>query len=229
MARAGEEIYNPVQGDWIVFGQTARNTGGELLSGEMVVAPSGGNSLHVHPLQEEHFEVLSGTLGVQIEDEHRILGQGEEATVPPGTPHRWFNEDDRENARVLLELRPALNTEIFFETLYGLAADGKTDEDGVPSLLQTAVALDGLHKGEIYPATPPIALQKALFALLAPVGKLVGYRDHYPKYIEAGTPRGEGAGPPSRTGVMARGGAMAASLLVASLFVLGRMRRRSGG
>jgi quercetin dioxygenase-like cupin family protein len=229
MARAGEEIYNPVQGDWIVFGQTARNTSGELLSGEMVVAPSGGNSLHVHPLQEEHFEVLSGTLGVQIEDEHRILGQGEEATVPPGTPHRWFNEDDRENARVLLELRPALNTEIFFETLYGLAADGKIDEEGVPSLLQTAVALDGLHKGEIYPATPPIALQKALFALLAPVGKLVGYRDHYPKYIEADTPRGEGAGPPSRTGVMARGGAMAASLLVASLFVLGRMRRRSEG
>jgi mannose-6-phosphate isomerase-like protein (cupin superfamily) len=227
MARAGEEIYNPVQGDWIVFGQTARDTGGELLSGEMLVAPSGGNSLHVHPLQEEHFEVLSGTLGVQIGDEQRSLGQGEEATVPPGTPHRWFNEDDRENARVLLELRPALNTEIFFETLYGLAADGKTDEDGVPSLLQTAVALDGLHKGEIYPATPPIALQKALFALLAPVGKLVGYREHYPKYIEADTPRGEGAGPPSRTGVMARGVAIAASLLVASLFVLERMRRRS--
>ena len=99
----------------------------------------------------------------------------------------------------------------------------------MPSLLQTAVALNGLHKGEIYPATPPIALQKALFALLAPVGKLVGYRDHYPKYIEADTPRGEGAGPPSRTVVMARGGAMAASLLVASLFVLGRMRRRSEG
>jgi hypothetical protein len=129
----------------------------------------------------------------------------------------------------LLELRPALNTEIFFESLYGLAADGKTDENGVPNLLQTAVALDGLHKGEIYPATPPIALQKALFTLLAPVGKLVGYRDHYPKYIEADTPRGEGAGPPPRTRVIARGVSMAAPLLVASLFVLGRMRRRSKG
>jgi quercetin dioxygenase-like cupin family protein len=229
MARAGEEIYNPVQGDWIEFRQTAWDTGGALLSGEMVVAPRGGNGLHVHPLQEEHFEVLSGTLGVQIGDEHRILREGEEAIVPPGTPHRWFNEDDREKARVLLELRPAFNTEIFFETLYGLAKDGKTDEHGVPNLLQTAVALNGLHKGEIYPAMPPIALQKALFALLSPVGKLVGYRDHYPKYIEADTPSGEGAGPPSRTSVMARGVALAASLLVASLFVLGRMRRRSEG
>ena len=229
MARAGEEIYNPVQGDWIEFRQTARDTGGELLSAELLVAPRGGNGLHVHPLQEEHFKVLSGTLGVQIEDEHRILGEGEEATVPPGTPHRWYNEDDREKARVSLELRPALNTEMFFENLYGLAEDGKTDENGVPNLLQTAVALDGLHKGEIYPTTLPIVAQKALFALLSPVGKLVGYRDHYPKYIEAYTPRGEGAGPPSRTSVMARGAAMSASLLVASLFLVGRVRRRSRG
>jgi hypothetical protein len=61
------------------------------------------------------------------------------------------------------------------------------------------------------------------------VGKLVGYRDHYPKYSGADTPSDEGAGPPSKTSVMARGVAMAASLLVASLFLLGRMRRRNKG
>jgi hypothetical protein len=53
MARAGEMIYNPVQNDWIVFRQTARDTGGELMRGELVVSPRGGNPLHVHPLQEE--------------------------------------------------------------------------------------------------------------------------------------------------------------------------------
>ena len=129
----------------------------------------------------------------------------------------------------MFELRPALNTEILLETLYGLATDGNTDENGVANLLQTAVALNGLYKGEIYLATPPIAVQQALFALLSPVGKLVGYRDHYPKYSGADTPSGEGAGPPSKTSVMARGAAMAASLLAASLFLLGRMRRRSKG
>jgi quercetin dioxygenase-like cupin family protein len=229
MARAGEEIYNPVQGDWIVFRHTARDTGGELLSAELVVAPGGGNLLHVHPLQEEHFEVLSGTLGVQIEDEHQILREGEEATVPPGTSHRWYNEDERQRARVLLELRPALNTETFFENLYGLATDGKTDENGTANLLQAAVALNGLHKGEIYPATPPIALQKALFALLSPVGKLVGYRDHYPKYSGAETPSGEGAGPPSKTSVMAREVLLGGGLLAASAFLIGKMRRRNRG
>jgi quercetin dioxygenase-like cupin family protein len=229
MARAGEQLHDPVQGDSIVFRETARDTGGALLRGVFVVPPRFAAPLHVHPLQEEDFEVLSGTFVIQIEDEHRSLAEGEEATVPPGTPHRFYNEDDQEEGRLLFELRPALNTEILFETLYGLATDGNTDRNGLPNPLQLAVILNGSHKGEIYLATPPIAVQKALFALLAPVGKLVGYRDHYPKYSGADTPSEEGAGPPSKTSVMARGVAMAASLLVASLFLLGRMRRRSKG
>jgi quercetin dioxygenase-like cupin family protein len=229
MARAGEQLYDPVQGDTLVFRETARDTGGALLRGEFVVPPRFSVPLHVHPLQEEDFEVLSGTFVIQIEDEHRSLVEGEQATVPPGTPHRFYNEDDQEEGRLLFELRPALNTEILFETLYGLATDGNTDSNGLPNPLQMAVILNGLHKGEIYLTTPPIAVQKALFALLSPVGKLVGYRDHYPKYSGADTPSEEGAGPPSKTSVMARGVAMAASLLVASLFLLGRIRRRSKG
>ena len=228
MARTGEQLYDPVQGDSIEFRETARDTGGALLSG--VWTAVGDTPMHVHPLQEEHFEVLSGTVGIQIEDEQRSLGEGEQATVPPGTPHRWYSEDDQEEkARFLFELRPALNTEILLETLYGLATDGNTDRNGLPKPLQMAVILNGLHKDEIYLATPPIAVQKALFALLSPMGKLVGYRDHYPKYSGADTPSEEGAGPPSKTSVMARGVAMAASLLVASLFLVGRMRRRSKG
>src|SRR5215208_3341612 len=219
MARAREEIYNPVQCDSIIFMETARDTNGELMRGELVVSTRGGNPLHVHPLQEEHFKVLSGTLGVQIGEEHRSLREGEEATVPPGTPHRWFNDSDRDEARVLGEVRPALNTEPFFETLYGLARDGKTDENGVPNPLQFAVMLNGLHKGELYIARPPMAVQKALFALLSPIGKLLGYWDHYPKYSGSETPSGEGAGPPSTTSVMARALAMATSLLVASLLL----------
>src|SRR5215218_701089 len=185
MARAGERLYDPVQGDSIEFRETARDTGGALLSG--VWTAVGAPPMHVHPLQEEHFEVLSGSVGIQIEDEQRSLGEGEQATVPPGTPHTWYSDDNQEKARFLFELRPALNTEILFETLYGLATDGNTDRNGLPKPLQMAVILNGLHKGEIYLATP------------------------------------------SKTSVMARCAAMAASLLVASLFLLGRMRRRNKG
>src|SRR5918998_4214412 len=208
MAKAGDKLYNPVMGDSLVFWRTAEDTSGELMSGELVVPPSVGNPLHVHPLQEEHFEVLSGTFWVLIGDERRSLGEGEEATVPPGTPHRWFNEDDQQEARVSVELRPALNSETFFETAYGLARDGKTDENGVSNLLQQAVTLNGINKGEIYLAWPPIPVQQAVLAALAPVGRLLGYRDHYPKYSGPQAPGGEGAGPPSTARVMASGVAM---------------------
>ncbi len=226
MAKAGEEIYNPVQGDWIVFGETARDTSGQLLRAELVVSPGGGNPLHVHPRQEEYFKTLSGTFGVQVGDEHRRLEEGEEATVPPGTPHRWWNDTDQE-ARVLVELRPALNSEIFFETAYGLARDGKTDENGVPNLLQQAVTLNGINRGEIYLASPPVPVQKVFLAALAPVGRLLGYKDHYPKYsAEDGM---GGAGPPSTASVLTRAAALVGLLMVASSFLIGKMGRRSRG
>jgi hypothetical protein len=70
-------------------------------------------------------------------------------------------------------------------------------------------------------------VQKALFALLSPVGKLLGYKDHYPKYSAVETPSAEGAGPPSTPRVMARGVALLVLLLVAFFFLLGRVRRQS--
>ena len=48
------------------------------------------------------------------------------------------------------ELRPALNSETFFETLYGLARDGKTDENGVPNFLQQAVTLNGIQGRDLH-------------------------------------------------------------------------------
>jgi hypothetical protein len=54
------------------------------------------------------------------------------------------------------------------------------------------------------------------------------HRDHYPKYGEAGDAGDEGGGPPSTISVMARATALGASLLVAFLFVLGRIRRSKG-
>ena len=45
MAKAGEKIYNPIQDDWIEFRETAYDTGGELMRGELVASRGGGNPL----------------------------------------------------------------------------------------------------------------------------------------------------------------------------------------
>jgi quercetin dioxygenase-like cupin family protein len=227
MAKAGEEIYNPVQQDRIIWRTTARETDGELLGADLIVSPRGGNPLHVHPRQEERFKAISGTFGVQIGDEQRWLSEGEEAAVPPGTPHRWWNDSDDEEAQVSVELRPALNSEVFFETLYGLARDGKTDRNGVPNLLQQAAMLNGINSDEIYLASPPIPVQKAFLAVLAPLGRLLGYRDHYGKYSPAED--WERSEPPSMASLMARVAVMLAPLLVVSLVLVRRGRRSREG
>ena len=66
--------------------------------------------------------------------------------------------------------------------MYGLARDGKADENGIPPLLQMAILC---RTYDNYLPSPPIALQKVLFVVLAPVSKLMGYRASYPEYSGA--------------------------------------------
>ena len=58
MAHAGQVLENPISGEKIIFRQTAADTDGELLAFELVLAPGGAvPGAHVHPEQEERFEV----------------------------------------------------------------------------------------------------------------------------------------------------------------------------
>jgi quercetin dioxygenase-like cupin family protein len=206
MAKAGEEVYNPRQQDRIIFRQTARETGEQLLQLEIFASPNAAAPPeHVHPRQEERFETVSGVLRGRVGGEERTLRAGESMVVSPGTPHTWWI-DGEEDARVLVEFRPALNTEAFFETMYGLARDGKLDENGIPPLLQTAIICRAY---ENYLPRPPVALQKVLFAVLAPVGELMGYRASYPAYSGADTLEMAGSGDGRRrAGIMVAVGAV---------------------
>src|SRR5215217_3421033 len=79
---------------------------------------------HVHPYQEERFDVLSGTARVSMRGQERDVGVGETVMVPAGTPHVWGNPSEEE-LHVIVELRPALKMEEWFETVFGLQRDGK--------------------------------------------------------------------------------------------------------
>ena len=77
MAKAGDELINSVTGLRTVFRKTARNTDGDLLQVDWIDSPGWTTGPeHVHPLQEERFEVLSGKLGLRVDDVERIHGAG---------------------------------------------------------------------------------------------------------------------------------------------------------
>lgn len=79
-----------------------------------------------------------------------------------------------------------MKTETFFKTLWGLAIDGKTNNNGVPNLLQIAVLFREYDR-EFRLSKPPYPLQKILFSILAPLGRLSGYRAKYDEYSEPRT------------------------------------------
>ena len=181
MAKSGDVLEHPVTGEKVIWRKVAGETQGQLLQGDLFAKPGGHvAAAHVHPNQEERFEVLSGSLKLRIDDEERVLSPGDVAVIPPGHSHVWWNagEDD---LHVLGEFRPALRTEVFFETFFGLAADGKTNRKGLPNPLHLAVLMREFGD-ELHLASPPLGVQTAMFIPLAALGRLLGYRGRYPKY-----------------------------------------------
>jgi quercetin dioxygenase-like cupin family protein len=178
MIRTGDTIHNPVTGERVTFLATSADTDGEAVVIETVVQPHGSvAAAHVHPYQSERFAVSSGTLGLKADREERELGPGEIATVEPGTPHKFWNAGD-EPVRFVCEVRPAMQFESLLETMFALAADGKTSKRGMPNPFRLAVIAKA-HFDTVRLPFPPAWLQRAGLVLGAPVGRLLGYHPTY--------------------------------------------------
>jgi mannose-6-phosphate isomerase-like protein (cupin superfamily) len=184
MIRAGQTIENPVTGERILFHKTSRETNGEAVEIEVWVQPGGTvASAHVHPYQSERFDVVAGTLGVKLGRKKVEVAAGESVTVEPGTPHKFWNAGE-EVVRFRCTIRPALQFEQLIETMFGLAADGKTNRKGMPNLLRLAV-IAKQHFDTVRLPLVPAWMQRLGLVCGAPVGRLVGYR---PTYEPAGVP-----------------------------------------
>jgi mannose-6-phosphate isomerase-like protein (cupin superfamily) len=150
---------------------------------------------HVHPEQEEHIKVVAGEMQVEFRGETRTVTQGEDITFPAGEAHRHWNASDRP-ARIQWEVRPALRTEEWTESVYVLAQAGETDEEGAPGLLQSAVIFDEYPDTSVYLTVAPVSVQRAASSVLAPIGRLLGYEAIHRRTADATTPE-EGASPTS--------------------------------
>lgn len=175
MIHPGERLENPVTGEALVFHRTSEQTDGASVQVETIVRPDGFvAAAHVHPYQTERFEILEGLVGLRIGGDEFAAGPGDVAVVPPGTPHRFWNAAEDE-ARFLCDVRPALQFESLIETMFTLAAQGKTNGRGIPNPLRLAV-IARAHFDTVRLPFPPAPIQRAALALGAPIGEALGYR-----------------------------------------------------
>ena len=174
-------VKNPAIGHKITFLQTSAQTNGELLQIEYVVQkPESKPSipLHIHLKCEERFEVVAGQLGVVLDGERRVLRVGEEVLIPPKTAHTFWNAG-QEALRFITDVRPPGELQTYWETVFGLAEDGKVNKNGMPNLLQLAVVAP---MSDSYFPNIPLGITKAITGMLGWVGRLAGYKAQYPEY-----------------------------------------------
>lgn len=131
--RAGRPHYGTGQrGGTVCWLRTGEETGGESALLYFEAAPGDGLPTHYHLTYEEHFQVLEGTLRVQVGRTVLDLLPGAEVSAPTNVLHRWRNAGDGP-VRFLVEVRPAHpGLEKSLQVLYGLARDGRTTAEGRP-------------------------------------------------------------------------------------------------
>jgi quercetin dioxygenase-like cupin family protein len=132
MANVGEEMVNPVSRERFAWRHTSASTGGaycefdlHLGEGAVVGAP------HVHPGQQERFEIKRGLIRLRSEGREELLCPGDVRTIEPGTTHSWGNADSGEPL-VTVRLTPALRSEAFFMSFCRVANEGHANAKAMP-------------------------------------------------------------------------------------------------
>ena len=183
MAYKNKVINNPKTGQKIKFLQTAKDTNGQLLEMVSTLSPFSKEPVeHYHPLQDEDFTVLIGELTVKIDGQPKVLKAGDTLHIAKNVVHSMWNNSS-ETAVVNWKVQPALDTENFLETSTGLATDCKTNERGMPNILQIAIMAKRFsHVFRL--SKPSFPLQSVVFAILKPFATLAGYKAIYQEYLD---------------------------------------------
>ena len=93
---------------------------------------------HVHPAQEERFEIVSGTMKFRMNGKKIVAGPGETVVVPAGARHKFANGGDEE-VQVRVTVTPAMKMEDLLENTIALAEEGKTNRKGMPKPVHLAL------------------------------------------------------------------------------------------
>jgi quercetin dioxygenase-like cupin family protein len=183
MSRRGDVYENHVTGERAVVLVGDEDGDGRAAIVHLTVRPGGAVAgEHIHPHHAEHLLVIGGELGTRIDGVERRVGRGEEASVPAGVPHDWWNSGHGD-ASVVVELLPAdRRFETMIATLFGLANAGKTNARGMPAPPQ--LALIGREFSDVMVFTkPPRIVQRIAFAVLGAIGRRQGLKGVYPEYL----------------------------------------------
>jgi quercetin dioxygenase-like cupin family protein len=162
----GQTLANPITGERFTFTDTAATTDGELLAFDLALRPGGAVPIaHVHPIQTERFEVIEGQMRFRIGYRTRLAGPGDVVEVAPGVIHAFANAGEEE-ARLHVQVRPALAMEQMLAEVVALAEAGRMTERGMPRNLLDLAVLARKYDQEAHAPYLSVGVQRLLLAPL---------------------------------------------------------------
>lgn len=176
-------LSQPITGEWVAGLVLAAQTNGEYERGLGIFPPgNAGPPEHFHPLYDEHFEIVRGDFLFRIGGEERSAGPGDQFAVATGTPHTFRCVGETVGV-VVVETRPAARIGEVISTLFGMAHEGRLTKSGQPKLMQ-AMVIGAAYSDDTVFTSPPPAIAQPLARILAPFGRMLGYRPTDPRYAD---------------------------------------------
>jgi mannose-6-phosphate isomerase-like protein (cupin superfamily) len=128
-----------------------------------------GPPMHIHFVEDEEGQIMSGTLSAVVDGRQLTVGPGESTSIPRGIAHRWWNAG---NEPVVFEghARPAVDLDPYLQAVFEIMNAGP---DGLPPLYYMAhLALRHRHTQAVLIMPRPI--QAVLFRVIVAIGTVLG-------------------------------------------------------
>ena len=140
---------------------------------------------HIHPTVAETLTVVRGRVGLGRPTKAKGFWDLVRRCASRQAAHGWRPVGDEE-VRMLVEARPGARFEEMWRQFMGLLQDGKAGPKG-PGFLQIMMMAHEFSD-VCAVAGPPLFLQRAVAALVTPIGRLRGYKGRYEEYLTEDPP-----------------------------------------
>jgi glyoxylate utilization-related uncharacterized protein len=133
--------------------------------------PGGKSAIHIHPSQDEIYEVKQGEMEVFIAGKWSLLRAGEKVTIPKGTVH-GFRNAGTQSAIAFNRHDPGLRFGEMLVTIQQYINDNKIKSTSGFRNLAHMSSITVQYSDVMVPVKPPSGLVR----FMAKAGKLFGYK-----------------------------------------------------
>jgi len=176
--KPGDEFYSKEEG----LRQTViKQENGKVYCRIEIEPQAQGPPVHIHTKFDEVFVGGNHPLNMIVGKEEKVLNPGEKIVIPKGTPHKPYNKSDSTVLLIMTENEAfPEDFAVYLSQVYGFMDE--SEDNMKPPKIIFQMAMFNQYFDSYLGEGPPVIVQKALYFLLVPLARSLGYKSYYKKY-----------------------------------------------